>query len=122
MKALCELEASPRLRTFLQEAASVQEAITAYKSSVLQNLATIISRKQEANRIDDEKDDELFSLILPDPSPEPVAQLPAKKRAMADTDDLRVRIPKRSKVPALASLHLVPDGGALTGRLQRRVC
>ena len=69
MKALCELEASPRLRTFLQEAASVQEAITAYKSSVLQNLATIISRKQEANRIDDEKDDELFSLILPDPSP-----------------------------------------------------
>ena len=112
VKALCELEASPRLRTFLQNAASVQEAITAYKSSVLQDLAIIISRDQEANRVDDEKDDELFSRILPIPSPEPDAQLPAKERAIADTDDLLVRIPKRSKIPALASLHLVPGGGA----------
>ena len=112
MKAFCELEASPRLRTFLQNAASVQEAITAYKSAVLQDLAIIISRDQEANRVDDEKDDELFSRILPIPSPAPDAQLPAKKRAIADIDDLQGRIPKRSKIPALASLHLVPGGGA----------
>ena len=38
--------------------------------------------------------------------------MPAKERAIADTDDLLMRIPKRSKVPALASLHLVPGGGA----------
>ena len=112
VKALCELEASPRLRTFLQDAASVEEAIKAYKSSVLQDLAVIISRDQEANRVDDEKDDELFSLILPSPSPEPDAQVPAKKRAIANVDDLLMRIPKRSKIPALASLHLVPGGGA----------
>ena len=74
LKAMCELEASPRLQTFFKSAASVQDAITAYKSSVLQDLATIIARDQESNRIDDERDDELFSRILPVPSsPEPEA-------------------------------------------------
>ena len=45
-------------------------------------------------------------------SPEPEAQLPAKKRAVAEVDDSPLRIPKRSRVRALASLHLVPGGGA----------
>ena len=113
LKALCELEASPRLQTFFRSAASVQDALTGYKSAVLRDLAAIITREQEDNRIFEEKDDALFSRFLPLPSsPEPEAQLQAKKRAISDVDDLLLRIPKRSNVPALASLHLVPGGGA----------
>ena len=112
-RALCELEASPRLQTLLESAASVQEAITGYKSAALQDLAVIIARDNEDIRIYEEKDDALFSRFLPLPSsPEPEAQLPKKKRAISDVDDLLLRIPKRSNVPALASLHLVPGGGA----------
>ena len=112
-KALCELEASPRLQSFLPSAGSVQEAIRGYKSSVLRDLAAIITRDQECKRIDDERDDELFSLILPEPSsPEPEVEELTRKRAVSDVDDLLVRIPKRSKIPALAPLHMVPGGGA----------
>ena len=112
-EALCDLEASPRLQTFLRSAASVPDAIFAYKSSVLKDLAAIITRDQESMRISDQKDDELFSRFLPVPSsPEPEAQLTTKKRAIAEVDDVSVSIPKKCRVPALASLHLVPGGGA----------
>ena len=71
-KALCDLEASPRLHISLKSAASVQDAIFSYKSSVLQDLAAIITRDQESKRISDQKDDELFSRFLPvSSSPEP---------------------------------------------------
>ena len=87
--------------------------MTNYKSSVLQALAAIISRNQESKRIDDEKDDELFSLFLPEPSsPEPEAEEPSRKRAVSEVDDLLLHIPKKSKIPAVAALHLVPGGGA----------
>ena len=119
-KALCELEPSPRLQTFLTSAASVQDAITEYKSTVLQDLAAIITRDQEDKRIHEEKDDALFSRFLPLPSsPEHEAQLPKKKRAFSEVDDPFSRIPKRSNVPALASLHLIPGGGA-DGQAQKK--
>ena len=112
-RALCELKPSPRLQTFLVAPGSVREAITSYKSSVLQDLAAVIARNQECKRIDDEKDDELFSLFLPEPSsPEPDADEPSRKRAASEVDDLLQHIPKKTKIPALAALHLVPGGGA----------
>ena len=107
--ALCDLEASPRLQTFLKSAASVPNAICAYKSAVLQDLAAIITRNQKSVRISDQKDDELFSRFLPVPSsPESEAQSPTKKRAIAEVDDVLLRIPKKSKVPALASCACPP--------------
>ena len=36
----------------------------------------------------------------------------SKKRSIADVSDVLQPIPKKSKVPALAALHLVPGGGA----------
>ena len=112
-RALCELEASPRLQTFLSAAGTVRDAITDYKSSVLQDLAAIMTRNQESKRINDEKDDELFSRFLPEPStPEPEVEDPTRKRAVSEVDDLLQRIPKKTKIPALAALHLVPGGGA----------
>ena len=112
-KALCELEASPRLQSFLATAGSVQEAITDYKSSVLRDLAAIITRNQERRRIDDERDDALFSRILPEPSsPEPEVEVLSRKRAVTEVEELLQRIPKMTRIPPLAPLHLVPGGGA----------
>ena len=110
--ALCALEVSPRLQTYLRSAGSVPEAITFYKSSVLQDLAAVLARDQEFNRADEERDDELFSRFLPEPSPEPAVKVSDNKRNLSQVDELLRRIPKKSRVPALASLHLVPGGGA----------
>ena len=112
-KALCELKASPRLQKFLSATDSVQTAITNYKSSILRDLATVISRNQEFKRKDDERDDELFSRLLPEPSsPEPEPVESVGKRAISAVEGSRQSIPKRSKIPALAPLQLVPGGGA----------
>ena len=63
--------------------------------------------------MDDERDDELFSRLLPErssPEPEPVESL--KKRAFSVVEGSLQRIPKKPKIPALAPLQLVPGGGA----------
>ena len=111
--ALCELEARPRLQTFLASAGSVQVAITSYKSSVLQDLEAVIIHNQECKRIDNEKDDELFSHLSPEPSsPESEVEELIRKRAASEVDDFLQYIPKKSKIRALAALHLVPKGVA----------
>ena len=110
--ALCELDASSRLQSFLTTASSVQDAITNYKSSVLRDLAAIITRNQERRRIEDERDDELFSQILPKPSPEPEFEEVSRKSAITEVEELLQLIPKKTKVPQLAPLHLTPGNGA----------
>ena len=110
-KALNELGASSLFWTFLDTPGSVEAAIKDYKSAVLRNLAALILRNKESHRADDEKDDALFSKLLPVPSPEPGDLEPPKKRSVAEVSDVLQRIPKKSKIPALAALHLVPGGG-----------
>jgi len=70
-KALNELGASTLLLTFLDKPGSIEAAIRDYKSAVLRNLAALMLRNKESHRADDEKDDALFSELLPVPSPEP---------------------------------------------------
>ena len=112
-KALCELKASPRLQKFLSATESVQTAITNYKSSILRDLAAIITRNLEFKRADDEREHELFSRFLPVPSsPEPETVELSGKRAISNVEGSLQPIPKRSKIPALAALNLVPGGGA----------
>ena len=60
-QALRELGASPLFLTFLITAGSVEVAILSYKSSVLRDLAALIVCNQESHRVDDEKNDTLFS-------------------------------------------------------------
>ena len=111
-KALNELGASTLLLTFLNKPGSIEAAIRDYKSAVLRNLAALMLRNKESHRADDEKDDALFSELLPVPSPEPEVVKTSKKRSIADVSDVLQPIPKKSRVPALAALHLVPGGGA----------
>ena len=111
-KALNELGASSLFLTFLDNPGSIVAAIREYKSAVLRNLAALILRNKKSHRADDEKDDALFSELLPVPSPEPEETEPSKKRPVADVSSVLQPIPKKSKIPALAALHLVPGGGA----------
>ena len=88
-------------------------ATTNYKSSVLRDLAAVIARNQEFKRKDDERDNELFSRLLPEPSsPEPEPVESSKKRAFSALEGALQSIPKKPKIPALAPLQLVPGGGA----------
>ena len=91
---------------------SIEAAIRDYKSAVLRNLAALILHNKESHRADDENDDALFCKLLPVPSPEPEDLETPKKRLVADVSDILQPIPKKSKNPALAALHLVPGGGA----------
>ena len=126
-EAICSLQVSRRLKTLLGSAASVPEALTAYKTGVVQELAATLRRKGRRTSLDEEKDDVLFSRFLPEPSsldsedgmPTPaqraqpaVGQSSRKRRASAIAEeDVLVKIPKKSSIPALAALERAPGGG-----------
>ena len=115
---------SPRLSNHLGTAPSVQVAIRDYKTGILQGLAASIRRRAARERHDEELDDELFSRFLPDPvSPVSEAERihteeddlsvlrsgsgsPSRKRGVSAVTEL-ASIPKKSKVPALASVTQV---------------
>ena len=130
-EAICSLQVSQRLETLLGSAASVPDALTAYKTGVLQDLAATLRRNVLRTNLDEEKDDVLFSRFLPEPSshesdggvpmradapsqtvPPAVGQNSLKRPASAiAVEEVLAKIPKRSSIPALAALERVPGGG-----------
>ena len=130
-EAICSLQVSQRLETLLGSAASVPDAVKAYKTGVLQDLAATLRRNVLRTNLDEEKDDVLFSRFLPEPSshesdggvpmradapsqtvPPAFGQNSLKRPASAiAVEEVLAKIPKRSSIPALAALERVPGGG-----------
>ena len=123
-EAIESVRLSSRLSNLLGTAASVRDAIQHYKTGILQDLAVSIRRREARERHDDELDNELFSRFLPEPvSPVSDAERisleekdpavlrsgersPSRKRSFSAMGEL-AKIPKKSKVPALASVARV---------------
>ena len=123
-EAIESVRLSSRLSNHLGTAASVRDAIRDYKTGILQGLAVSIRRREARERHDDELDDELFSRFLPEPvSPVSEAERmpmeeedpsvlrsgegsPSRKRSFSAMGEL-AKIPKKSKVPELASVARV---------------
>ena len=108
---------------------------TQYKEALCRGLASKLRREDERERLEDSKDDELFLRFLPEVPP--AAQIsdvsavdPASSRSLSQVTTSRkrdasavtdvVRIPKKSKVPALASLSRV-SGLSNDGSPKKRV-
>ena len=117
------LDLSDRLKAFIQAAASLREALKNYKTTIMEQLAVTLRSREDQKRSANELDDELFSMLLPDPiSPlseaevPPIASAPAavppvevglKKRSASSMENLTVIPKKKSSIPALASLAQV---------------
>ena len=114
---LCSLNPTERLKSFLESATSVTEALSLYKASVATDLADILRNQAALSQLDDDRDDELLLRLLPlpesaGPDDEPLIddvtthrveiEKPSKKRVFSSVDELP-SIPRLSKVPALAS-------------------
>lgn len=89
----------------------------------MQDLAAAIRRRKELNILDDEKDDDLFSEFLPQSSSSTVVlERPtgSLKRVASEVLDLG-KIPRKSKVPALASLTRIAEICDDQGTSKKRV-
>ena len=122
LRSVSSLPSSERFKELLTSQASLSEAVEAYKSLVVQDLAVSLRRQAEARRADDEGDRALFARFLPEDIPVEVEVLrnpdpassdpvcrsgPHRKRvssAVGGIGDLSI-IPKKRKssVPALAT-------------------
>ena len=126
IEALLTLKPSARFAACLSSAASARDAVTTYKSAVMQELAIVIRQNELRKRREKEFDDELFARFLPEPtspysdevpSPEEVAAIPKEsevelgslKRGISLVAD-SCPIPKKSKIPALASVSRIIQG------------
>ena len=117
--SLCLAQPSPRLRSFLQSASSVPEALTQYKEFVVTKLAKVIRAQRVLRSLDGVNDDELLLRLLPEPT-SPVsdseqqavdvaqlllgdADVSSRKRSFSAIDGPQAVL-KKSTIPALASL------------------
>ena len=119
-EAVCALGVSERLKACILEHQSLDAALVAYKTRIISALALVLQRKKQQQALLEFRDDELFSRLLPEPSPptgpeKKVSSPQAPKRTFSQTSQVEdlPRIPKKIKstVPALAALHLIPGGG-----------
>ena len=119
-EAVCSLGVSERLNACISEHQSLDAALVAYKTRIISALALVLQRKKQQQALLEFRDDELFSRLLPEPSPPAVPETKvsspqAPKRTFSQTSQVGdlPRIPKRvrSTIPALAALHLIPGGG-----------
>ena len=63
--AIMSLRLSARLRSLLERWSSVEKAITAYKTLILQNLTASLSQSTVARAVSEEQDDDLFEPFFP---------------------------------------------------------
>ena len=117
--AVCSLGVSERLKACILEHQSLDAALVAYKTRIISALALVLQRKKQQQALLELRD-ELFSRLLPEPTPPAVPETKvsspqAPKRTFSQTSQVGdlSRIPKRVKstIPALAALHLIPGGG-----------
>ena len=98
-------------------------AASAYKRSLVQGLAAVLKRREEQVCLDDQKDNELFLEFLPVKKPsvsEPGLSTEVRKRTAAEALDLE-KIPKKSKIPALASFAAISEFCDNRGASKKRV-
>ena len=128
--SLCSVRLSGRLRSCLESATSVPEALAQYKARVVTDLAEVMRAQAAMSQLDDDRDDELLLRLLPQPdSPfleedlpliDPDIEAPSKKRGFSSIDDLP-KIPMKSKIPALASISRMHERSIMvTCRKNRR--
>ena len=123
LDAVKELNPSARFSAYLLTAASVRDATTSWKTAIMQDLAVFIRQKELQARREEVLDEELFARFLPEPvSPEsevetfpdevfsipkaPVSGSGDRKRGVSLITE-SASIPKKSKIPALASISQV---------------
>ena len=63
--AIMSLRLSARLRSLLERRSSVEKAITAYKTLILQNLTASLSQSTVTRAVSEEQDDDLFEPFFP---------------------------------------------------------
>ena len=124
--AVKKLNPSARFSAYLLTAASVRDATTSWKTAIMQDLAVFIRQKELQARREEVLDEELFARFLPEPvSPEsevetfpdevfsipkaPVSGSGDRKRGVSLITE-SASIPKKSKIPALASISQVVGG------------
>ena len=114
-EALSKLELSKRLLRSIQTGSSLRDGVLAYKRTIIKELAS--SKHQEVTQasLDERMNDQLFAEFFPangDPAVEALAQKQGKKRlsSVAFPDSSFSAIPKKTLVPALASLHQFSSG------------
>ena len=139
--AIISLGPSARLRSLLEGQSSVEVAITAYKTLILQNLAASLSQSTAVRAVSEEQDDDLFDQFFAQQPVEAVDQqadlggqdwgvaqeavssraLKRSSRHLADDSPAEV-VPKkkRSTIPALASLSELSRGDDLCNTAKKR--
>ena len=133
IQAVCSLGLSSCFEGILESAASLQKGITSYKTTVARDLAAVLQNQKQQACIDDELNEQLLSQILPEPIAPPQVKLgngssvavAGIKRGVSavvlEEDVTRVTKKKKSAVPALAALHLVPGGGGDGSTIKKNV-
>ena len=122
-EAVLTLPMGERFKALVFSSATLSEAASAYKRSLVQDLAAVLKRREKQVFLDDQNDGKLFAEFMPDKE-SAVAKVElsteARKRTASEALDLG-RIPKKSKIPALASFSAIADLCDDRGTSKKRV-
>ena len=112
-----------RFKTLVLSSATLSEAASAYKRSLVQDLAAVLKRRESQVFLDDQKDDKLFAELMPDKeSAVSVVDFSPEARKRTASEALALgKIPKKSKIPALASFSAISDICDDRGTSKKRV-
>ena len=123
LDALLELGFSARFTAYLLSAATLREAVTGYKTTIMQELAVVIRQEEDMVRREETLDSELFSQFLPEPSPVPVDKASgevnvalSRKRGSSLIAGLELIPKKKRALAALPALAALDGGDAATSR------
>ena len=122
-EAVLSLPMGQRFKALLSSSASLPEAASAYKRLLVQDLAAVLRRREKQVLLDDQKDDKLFEEFMPvkeSAVATPDLSTEARKRTSSQALELG-RIPKKSKIPVLASFSAISDLCEDRGTSKKRV-
>ena len=132
--AVSALPATSRFSNILQTVDTVQLAVKEYKSVVIQDLVVSLRQAEMLEHLDDAKDDALFSEFFAKPrAPDPQVMIAQRSQVLEGTSAFHARkrgvsqvvnwdpIPKKSRIPALASLSQLSTIAATEGTQKKRV-
>ena len=124
-ESLCSLKGSERFEAVIKRASTLAEGVESHKAMVLKTLGATTRRNQLQHKLIEEKDDALFSKLLPEPSPPADQPDPSRKRTASQVDEtLQLdTIPKKKKsaIPALASLNFLSSSDDDARRVKKSV-
>ena len=132
--AVSALPATSRFSNILQTVDTVQLAVKEYKSVVIQDLVISLRQAEMLEHLDDAKDDALFSEFFAKPrAPDPEVMIVQPSQVLEGTSASHARkrgvsqvvswnpIPKKSRIPVLASLSQLSTIAATEGAQKKRV-